>query len=127
MRWTCGLLLAQNSSATMPHFQNLFCQRFNCPPSANEERALKKCLYWHARVLAPLVRKLNPDLFAEDFKFIRYLGAATDLREVSVDVLNFRDVNRGNPSFLRISLRIRVSGRKATQLAHQLFTEARRN
>jgi hypothetical protein len=100
----------------MPQFQNLFCQRFNCPPSAYEERALKKCLYWQARLLAPSVRKLNPNVFAEDFKFIRYLGAATGLRDASEDVLNFRDVNRGNQSFLRISLRIRVSGLKGSVL-----------
>jgi hypothetical protein len=74
-----------------------------------------------------VIRKLTPDLFAEDFKFIRYLGAATGLREVSVDVLNFGDVNRGKPTLLRTGLRIRVSGRKVTRLATQLFSEARRN
>ena len=107
---------------TRQQFQLLFCQRLDCPSSEYEKRAFRKCLYWHARLLAPLVRMVKPDFFAEDFKFIRYLGAATDLREAGVDLLNFRDVNRGQPSFWRTGLKIRVSGRKASRLARELFT-----
>jgi hypothetical protein len=64
---------------------------------------------------------LEPDFFAEDFKFLRYLGESTGLREVGLDLLSFRDANLGKPSFWRTSLRIRVSGRKASRLARQLF------
>ncbi len=106
-------------------FQLLFCQRFHCPLSEYEDRAFRKCLYWHARMLAPVVRRLKPDFFAEDFKFIRYLGASTSVGEAGMDLLRFRDVNRGRPSFWRTSLRIRVSALKASRLAHQLFAEAR--
>jgi hypothetical protein len=76
-------------------------------------------------LLAPVVRRLNPSFFAEDFKFIGYLGASTSLREVNADLMNFRDVNSGNPSFWRTGLKIRVSGRKASGLAQQLFTADR--
>ena len=99
----------------------LVCQRFNCPTSEYEERVFRKCLYWHARLLAPVVRRLNPGFFAEDFKFIRYLGASTGLREVITDLMNFRDANLGQASFWRTTLKIRVSGRKASRLAQQLF------
>lgn len=102
-------------------FRLLFCQRFHCPASEYEAWAFKKCLYWHARLLAPVVRRLNSAFFAEDFKFIRYLGAATDLQEAAVDLLNFRDVNLGKRGFWRTDLRIRVSGRKASRLVHELF------
>jgi hypothetical protein len=80
----------------------------------------RKCLYWHARWLAPLVRRLKPDFFAEDFKFIRYLGSSIGLREAGADLLNFRDANLGKPSFWRTTLKICVSGRKAGRLAQQL-------
>ncbi len=82
-------------------------------------------MYFHAKFLAPGLLMLKPDLFAEDFKFIRYLGDSTGLREVGLDLLNFRDANRGKPSFWRTSLRLRVSGRKAGRLARQLFAEER--
>ena len=106
--------------ATQP-FQSLFCQRFGCPASAYEPRAFRRCLYWHAKLLAPVLLRLNPGFFAEDFKFIHNLGESTGVRETDVDVLNFRDVNLGNPSFWRTGLRIRVSGRKASRLARELF------
>ena len=103
----------------------LVCQRFNCPISEYEERVFRKCLYWHAIMLAPVVRRLNPGFFAEDFKFIRSLGESTSFREASVDLVNFRKANLGRPSFWHNTLKIRVSGRKASTLAQQLFVADR--
>ncbi len=105
--------------------QVLFCQRFRCPPSAYEARAFRRCLYLHAKLLAPLLQRLKPEVFAQDFRFIRHLGESTSLQEATVDLLNFRDVNLGRPSFWRTDLRIRVSGRKASRLAHDLFRAER--
>ena len=62
-----------------------------------------------------------PDFFKEDFKFIRYWGASTGVRETNADLMNFRDANLGRPSFWRTTLKIRVSGRKASRLAQQVF------
>ena len=72
-----------------PELRVLFCQRFGCPPSEYEERAFRECLYWHAKFLAPLLRRVKPEFFSEDFKFIRYLGAATNVREVKADAADF--------------------------------------
>jgi hypothetical protein len=105
-------------------FKALFCEKFGCPPEVYEERAFWKCLYWHARFLAPVIRKISPDFFFEDFKFIRYLGDSLGVRDASVDIRNFGDVNRRNLGFLRTGLKIRVSGQKASRLVHQLFPEA---
>src|SRR5258708_38368380 len=62
-------------------FQILFCDRFECPPSEYEERALRELLYSHARLVVPIIRKMRPDFFNQDFKFIRYLGTADDFQE----------------------------------------------
>lgn len=104
--------------------QALFCQRFHCAADEFEERAFRKCLYWHARLLAPLLRRLQPHFFDKDFQFIRYLGATTDWEEACTDVNNFYLVNAGKRSFARTDLRLRVSGRKASRLARQLFPAA---
>lgn len=106
-------------------FRSLFCKRFNCPTSEYEERAFKECLYWHARLLAPVLRRVKPDYFAEDFKFIGYLGEVTGVREAKANAADFQDANLARPSFWRRRLKIRVSGRKATGLAYELFSEAR--
>lgn len=105
-------------------FRSLFCCRFGCPDSEYERRAFRRCLYWHARLLGPLARWLNPDFFVEDRRFIRYLGDATDLREASVDALNFQATNAAHPRFWRTGCKIRVSGRKASRLAQELFSGA---
>jgi hypothetical protein len=102
-------------------FQLLACQWFNCPAPEYEERVFRECLYGHARWLAPVLRRLKPDFFVEDFKFIRYLGASTGLREVGEDLRNFRHANWGKLGLWRTILKIRVSGRKASSLAQQLF------
>ena len=106
-------------------FKTLFCAHFRCPDSEYELRAFRKCLYPRARLLAPIIHKLNPDLFAEDFNFIQYLGATTGVREANEELQAFEDVNRDKPGLFRTGLRLRVSGRKAVRLAHQLFSEAR--
>ncbi len=106
-------------------FKCLFCERFHCADSDYEERAFTECLYLHAELVSHVVRKLRPDFFAPDFKFIRHLGMATGTEEAASDALDFQDANKGKRSFLRTGLRIRVSGRKGFALAQRLFWENR--
>jgi hypothetical protein len=107
----------------MMEFQTLFCERFGCASSEYQQRAFRACLYWHAKPFASVLRKLNPDFFKEDFEFIRYLGQTNGGREARANAADFRDGARR--SFLRNTLRIRVSGRKAARLAQKLFADAR--
>jgi hypothetical protein len=102
-------------------FKSLFCEKFRCSPEEYEERAFREFLYWHARFLAPVIRKLNPDFFREDLSFIRYLGEALDARQAKVDVLDFRDLNRKHGGLLHNGLRFRVSYRKARRLAFEFL------
>ncbi len=104
-------------------FQQLFCDRFGCQLTDYEEQMFRRCLYWHAKLIAPLLRRLKADFFAEDLKFVRYLGASTALREISQDLMTFRDANLARRSFWRTVLRLRVSGRKAARLARKLFAQ----
>jgi hypothetical protein len=107
-------------------FKVLFCERFECRPSEFEDLAFKELLYWHAKPLAPVIRKLNPAFFEEDLKFIQYLGDASGVREANANAADFKDANAARRSFWRTGLRIRVSGMKATKLAHRLFSRVAR-
>ena len=100
---------------------SLFCQRFNCPPSEFEEQAFRKCLYWHARILAPLIRRLSPGFFTEDFTLIGYFGKAPGRRDAQNELAAFMEANRSHRSFARKHLLLRISARKAGELAGQLF------
>jgi hypothetical protein len=102
-------------------FRELFCERFHCPISNYRERAFRKLLYCHARPLAGIFRLLMPHFFLEDFKFIEALGSAGNPRKASMDAASFQDANALERGALRTALRLRVSGRKAMRLAHELF------
>ena len=102
-------------------FQSLCCEYFKCAPDQYEQRALRRFLYPHARLLAPLLHFLTPDLFSPDLKFIRRIGGASDLRDATNDVVDFNHVNTNGSGFLRTGLKLRVSGRNAGKLARQLF------
>jgi hypothetical protein len=105
-------------------FKSLFCEKFRCSPEEYEERAFREFLYWHASLLAPVIRKLSPDFFVDDFNFIRYLGEALDARQAKVDVLDFRDISRKHGGLLHSGLKLRVSYRKARRLAFELLVGA---
>jgi hypothetical protein len=104
----------------------IFCERFKCQPADYEDRALTRCLYWHARLLKPVVGLLSSKFFAMDRRFIRDLGIATDRREANSELFTFQDTNRERKGFWRTAFRIRVSGRKASDLAQQLLSEPQR-
>jgi hypothetical protein len=101
--------------------KSLFCERYHCSPSEYEKRALRKCLYLHARILAPLLRLLNPGCFERDLVFIEYFGRAKNWEEVTTEIAALHDQDRFKPRFARSTLRFRVSGRKASKLAAKLF------
>jgi hypothetical protein len=84
---------------------------------------IRECLYPRARVVAPLVRRLWPDFFEEDLTFIRYLGTAKGLGEAQAESRTFQDENQVAGGFLRVRLKMRVSGRKATRLALEVFSD----
>ena len=114
-------------SCTLPletlTFQRLFCEKFGCLPNQYENRAFRKLLYGRAKFVAPALRRINLAFFTEDLKFIRDLGQATDLREANASAADFQDSNAARRNFWRSRLKIRVSGLKATELAHQLFAQ----
>jgi hypothetical protein len=105
-------------------FKALFCERFGCPDSEYEERALKACLYTHTLCLAPALGLFKSNLFAEDFSFVGHLGRTTEWQKAKLEVLRFQDSNHSGGflwRFIRTCLRVRASGRKASVLAGKLF------
>lgn len=104
-----------------PQLKARFSRQFRCSESDYERRALRRCLYWHARLLAPLLMLINPSIFDLDRRLIHYLGEVTERRDAMREVLSFQDTNMAKPTFARRWLRGRASGRKAKALAEQLF------
>jgi len=98
----------------------VFCGRFDCSPEHFEQLAFRHCLPGHARILAPLVLRFAPRFFQADLQLIRDLGNVSDWRSARAEILIFQE-DAANATFLRRTLRIRVSGRKAARLAGSLL------
>jgi hypothetical protein len=101
--------------------RSLFCEHYSCPLSEFEKRAFRKCLYLHARMIAPLLRWLKSDCFEPDLLFAHYFGNAKDRQEATAEVAALRYQDHLQPRFARSALRLRISGRKASKLAVKLF------
>jgi hypothetical protein len=80
--------------------QKLSFLRFGCPISRYERLAFRKCLYWHARLVASMIWILNPNFFSQDLKFIQLLGESSDVEEARLDLLNFQDTNLDGKPYL---------------------------
>jgi hypothetical protein len=101
--------------------KSLFCEHFRCPPDEFEKRILRKCLYFPANILAPLLRLMDDEWFKRDLLFVRDLGKAADWKQIMAELDAFRFRENLHPGFARNNLRLRVSARKANKLAFDLF------
>jgi hypothetical protein len=106
-------------------FQETFCKHFGCPPEQFTRRAFRRCLYWRARLLAPVIGLLRPSFFTPDLDFIARVGQARSWAEFSGELQDFSHTNRHGRGGTRGSLRLRVSGRNARRLAAELFPPRR--
>ena len=113
--------MAVQDSPPPGDLRSRFCERYRCPPSEFEERAFRMCLYWRARLLAPLIRKSRPGYFERDFMLIRYLGKAPGQRDAINELSAFMQDNNAQGGFTRKTLRLRISGQKASDLLWRLF------
>jgi hypothetical protein len=102
-------------------FQEAFCKRFGCRPEQFARRAFRRCLYWHARLVAPVIGLLRPSFFTPDLDFIARVGQTGSWMEFTGELNDFNYTNRHGRGGMRSSLRLRVSGRRTRRLAADLF------
>jgi hypothetical protein len=103
--------------------RSLFCEHYACSQSEFDKLAFQKCLYFHARLMAPLLRRLKPDYFDRDLRFAHYFGDANDRQEATAEIASLCYEDHIQPHFARNALRLRVSGRKANDLALKFFAQ----
>jgi len=102
-------------------FTSLFCEQYHCAPSEFEERALRVCLYWRARILAPLIRLIWPNYFGRDLELIRYLAKTPGRRDAMNELSAFMEADKARGGFARKMLYIRIAPQKTSRLIGLLF------
>jgi hypothetical protein len=91
-------------------FAALYCDKHGIKPEEYDAVVLKRSLYPHARLLAPLLRALWPEYFTADLDFVRSVGRLRRFREFNYEAEEFahHPANRG---FWRLNVNMRVSSR----------------
>jgi hypothetical protein len=103
-------------------FAEKFCRQFKVPPTAFRAALLSRTLYPAARFLRPLLTLLNHDYFAADHSYIDSVGRIRRLRELANESHEFAQ-HPANRSFLRSTLRLRISVGRMHDLVHAVMND----
>jgi hypothetical protein len=107
----------------MSTFAERFCKFYGVQPDDYARTVFRLTAYRGARILAPLLRLLNPDYFACDYSFIRNVGALQRPEDL-IDEIRYYFWHPWNRGLLRRTLRLRVSAGRMTKLTALVMTEA---
>ncbi len=99
-------------------FTEVFCARHSVPRANFERSVLRRALYPHARLLAPLCHLFKRNYFAADLDFIRAVVGYHPGHNFSTDAMDFSD-HPSNQGFWRRTLRVRVSARRLFKLVRK--------
>jgi hypothetical protein len=92
-------------------FAEAYCARRGIALSQYREAALRECLYWPARILYPLLRRYDRDLFAPDFDLIRRVGWVSQREDLRREMEDFF-LHPHNGQWLRRRCKCRISCRR---------------
>lgn len=105
-----------NQLSSGRNFRQAYCEKFGCLPADYANKVFWRCLYPHARLLAPLLLWLNKGYFELSFQTIHELGETANYNDFKAELDGFTLANRNARSLLRKRLRVRVSGRRLMAL-----------
>jgi hypothetical protein len=106
-------------------FAEIYGERAGLPPAELNHVLFSRTLYPQARLIAGLVRWLNPRHFIADYEFCEDVGYLRSLEDFSL-VLGSYIEHPANRGFLRRRLRIRVSARRMFKIVRSVFAPSGR-
>lgn len=98
-------------------FATRFCRQNQIPATSYRAVLLRRSLYPAARWLRPLLKLVDRDHFSADLELIDNLGTLTRGREFLAEAHEFNH-HPANRSFLRATLRLRVSIGRIQDIFH---------
>jgi hypothetical protein len=104
-----------------PTFRDCVRAVSQCTSKDYERVVLAKTLPPLARLLSPVLLKIDPGFFFNDIEIIRELARCSSLRELDMEYVRQRGYIRGREGFLRRRLRLRVSRDRVLALAEKVF------
>lgn len=104
-----------------PKFQQLFCEYSECPLESFEPVFFRLNLYTHARLLAPIIRWLDPDFFHEDYGVVHEIAGVDCAKVYQMEVSRFYGRNVRDRNLLRKMFFLRISGKKLVRWKKRIF------
>jgi len=104
------------------NFAEKFCREHKIPATRYRAVLLRRTLYPAARWLAPVLRFINPEFFAADHEYLDSIGRLRRLRDLPHETHAFNH-HPDNRSFLRRSLRLRVSAGRMQDIVHFVMND----
>lgn len=101
-------------------FAEIYGERTGLSPAELNHVLFIRSLYPPARLIARLVRWLNPRHFIADYEFCEDVGNLRSLEDFSLALGSYLE-HPANRGFLRRKLRIRVSARRMLQIVRTVF------
>ncbi|MDI1248285.1 MAG: hypothetical protein PSV13_05320 [Lacunisphaera sp.] len=101
-------------------FAEIYGERTGLAPAELNRVLFLRTLYPAARLIAGLVRWLNPRHFIADYEFCEDVGNLRSLEDFSLALGSYLE-HPANRGFLRRRLRIRVSARRMLQIVRTVF------
>jgi len=107
------------------NFKTAFCARF-----ASRQEQFEKQVFWNAihpeiKPVAFLIRCFRPNFFQSDLECIRSVAKAESKEEVRAIVNSLQFDPTFKQGFFRGFLRVRISGRRLTELAGKVLKNDR--
>jgi len=109
-----------------PHnFKTAFCARFEYPQESFEKRIFWNAVHPEIKPVAFLINCLRPSFFRSDLDCIRSIATAETKQEVRAIVNSLQYDPTFKQGFFRGFLRVRISGRRLTELAGKVLKNDR--
>lgn len=102
------------------NFRQAYCETYRIPEKRYEKSVLFKILSVRARLVYPFIRILNPNAFHRERLLVRSVGKASTYDEIQYEV-DFYQHKNVVKSFLRGTLRFRISGKYLLSVAKRIL------
>ena len=104
-----------------PTFATSYCSQHRIPAVEFERVVLRRILYPHARLLAPLIRAIQPEYFSAELELVRAVGSIRHLRNFHAACADYR-LQLKHAGAARRLLRLRGSARALFHLAEDALS-----
>lgn len=106
--------------AAEPTFQERFCAHFGCAPSRYQTRALRRGLFFRARLIYWVMHFLRPDFFHEERQLVQTIGKKSRVSDIKYDI-DFYQHKYVSSSARRGILHVRISGNRLLRVVREVY------